>query len=196
MQFQEYTGIILAGGQSRRMGQNKALMQIGTKRLIDYVLDALSFLSPRILLSYNGTLTNVGSVKIIPDVLPGNGPASGLHAALANCETPRCLVISTDMPLLSSGFLKDFLANASSKPITAAMSPDGFIEPLCAIYDSNLHALLHQQIEQKKNKLMHFLITAGYEALDASKISRHWNPNLFTNINTPQDVLKLEDLLK
>ncbi|MDO9512454.1 MAG: molybdenum cofactor guanylyltransferase [Bacteroidales bacterium] len=192
MDFQNVTGLILAGGQSRRMGRDKALSPIRGLRLIDYAIQSLSFLSPRILISYNGILPADITITTVCDIIPGHGPASGLHASLTACPTSRCLVISTDMPLIGREFLMDLLQYPSSKPIVAAMSPDGFVEPLCAVYEASLSVLLKQQMENGRNKLMDFLSMAGYEAVDSSKISKHWSQEMFSNINTPEDLRRME----
>src|SRR5687767_2755533 len=93
------SGFVLAGGQSRRMGRDKAIMMWNDKTLLDHMIQLL--------------LTAAGPVRVVgrgelPDRLPGNGPLGGILTALEVTETHRNLILGTDLPLLTSNFLNSF----------------------------------------------------------------------------------------
>src|SRR5574342_801833 len=92
-------GFILAGGQSRRMGRDKATLKWGTDSLLNHMVQLLS--------------TVVGAVRIIgrddlPDRIPGKGPLGGILTALETTDREANLVLAVDLPLLTPAFLKMF----------------------------------------------------------------------------------------
>ena len=72
----EITGIILAGGENKRMGKNKALVEWRGKSLINWVLDAIQPLCSYIIISSNDTVPVMPGVKIVPDRFRKTGPAA------------------------------------------------------------------------------------------------------------------------
>jgi molybdopterin-guanine dinucleotide biosynthesis protein A len=132
-------GFVLAGGRSSRMGQEKALLQVGGRALIEVALDKLRSIgvaAPRIA----GARADLSShAPVVPDLHPGCGPLSGIEAALAASSQPLNLFLPVDMPLLPARFLHWMLLRAE---ITGALVTvpriNGRPQPLCAVYHRDL----------------------------------------------------------
>jgi molybdopterin-guanine dinucleotide biosynthesis protein A len=130
---------VLAGGRSTRMGQDKAVLQVGGRSLVELALDKLRSIGvaePRIA----GARTDLSSLApVVPDLHPGCGPLSGIEAALAATTKGLNLFLPVDMPLLPARFLYWMLLRAE---ITGALMTvpciNGWPQPLCAVYHRDL----------------------------------------------------------
>ena len=132
----EAEGFVLAGGHSTRMGQDKALLQVAGRSLLDLALDKLRAVplaaAPRIA----GTRSELSShAPVIADLHPGCGPLSGIEAALAASRQPLNVFLPVDTPLLPAQFLVWMVRRAE---ITGALVTvpciNGWPQPLCAVY--------------------------------------------------------------
>lgn len=112
------TGIVLAGGRSKRMGCNKAWVEIGGRPLVQWVLDAMGpIASERMVVSRAvGRLENLG-VPVVVDRFDARGPLTGIHAGLSAASHEVCLVVACDMPLVRTdllAYLVDAVAAANA----------------------------------------------------------------------------------
>jgi molybdenum cofactor guanylyltransferase len=162
-------GFVLAGGRSTRMGQDKALLQVAGRSLLDLALDKLRTIgvpAPRIA----AARTDLSShAPVVPDLHPGCGPLSGIEAALAATTQPLNLFLPVDMPLLPAPFLDWMLHRAE---ITGAWVTvpriNGRPQPLCAIYHRDLLSPISAAILAGNYKVMLAITTAAgkSQALD------------------------------
>lgn len=91
---------ILAGGESRRMGENKALIDINGSTLIEIIAEQLSDFDEVIIVGKKETFQHLG-LRVIEDIIPSKGPLSGIHAALKDADD-NCFICSCDTPTLSA----------------------------------------------------------------------------------------------
>ena len=98
---QPITGVVLAGGKSSRMGQNKALMSLGGKRLVDRVVEVMRSVFDDLLMVTNtpDVYADLG-MPMVQDVWPEKGSLGGVYSAIYHVATPYCLVVACDMPFL------------------------------------------------------------------------------------------------
>jgi molybdopterin-guanine dinucleotide biosynthesis protein A len=133
-------GFVLAGGRSSRMGQDKSLLHLAGRSLIEHALDKLRALplaaAPRIA----GAHTDLSCyAQVVSDLHPGCGPLSGIEAALASTTQPLNLFLPVDLPLLPAQFLNWMLLRAETTGASLTMPRiNGLPQPLCAIYHRNL----------------------------------------------------------
>src|SRR5512135_1576898 len=106
MAVSDITGLILAGGRSRRMGQDKALMQLGGRSLIGRVIDALSPVCTRLIMVTNtpDAYRSYG-LTMVPDAYAEAGSLGGLFSGLAAMQTDLAIAVACDMPFLSTPLL-------------------------------------------------------------------------------------------
>lgn len=151
MQMKEISGLILAGGRSRRMGRDKAKLLLDGKSLLQWQVEKLQQLGlGEILISAPETVSYPG-IRTVQDCYSGCGPISGLHAGLSAASCRYCLVIGVDLPLIPESVLRD-LCSAHECGVTI-LSHAGGEEPLLGVYDSALAPVMEEMIRQKVYKV-------------------------------------------
>jgi len=129
------TAVLLAGGESRRMGRDKATLQWRGRPLWERQIEKLRALRPeKILVSARSNLPwRPADVELILDAPPSRGPLSGLAAALACTETEHLLALAVDMPFMTVSQLRDLCELATNGtgviPVVEARP-----EPIAAVY--------------------------------------------------------------
>lgn len=127
--------ILLAGGASRRMGRDKALLPWGGRPLIAQVADQLRQVSEVVLVGANdgGRFAFLG-LPVVPDRVPGQGPLMGLASCLAASRCELNLVVGCDMPWIDREAVQALLACAAGCDAVVPRDADGRAEPLFAVY--------------------------------------------------------------
>ncbi|RMF94026.1 MAG: molybdenum cofactor guanylyltransferase, partial [Nitrospinota bacterium] len=128
------TAVILAGGKSRRMGQDKAFLPFGSTSLIEWITARLRRLTDQLLL-----ITNTPEryaflqIPLSPDLLPGKGSLGGIYTGLQRAQTEQVVFVACDMPFVHIDFLRYLQQEASGFEVVIPRSAEGF-QPLCALY--------------------------------------------------------------
>jgi molybdopterin-guanine dinucleotide biosynthesis protein A len=186
----QLTGAILAGGFSRRLGQDKAALPLGGTPLALRVDAALASLAPTRWLVTNHPLAHLAlHLPLITDLLPFQGPAGGLLTALFYARTPWVLVAAVDNPFLAPALLAELAAQTArtSRPAIVCRSSRG-LEPFPGAYAVRLLPAL-QNFLQTDRSLTRFLERCRPQILSESAL-RPLDPEgrSFFNLNTPQDL--------
>jgi len=134
------TGVILAGGQSSRMGHCKATLPLMGKTLLEWQAEKLTALGVDEVLISGPAELELPVTRTVPDIYPQRGPLSGLHACLSAAQNSICLVVTVDMPLTPPLTLSQ-LCKQHNGGVTMLVH-GGKWEPLCAVYDSALATLI------------------------------------------------------
>jgi molybdopterin-guanine dinucleotide biosynthesis protein A len=137
-------GLILAGGFSRRMGQDKSLMVYHGKPQIEYIQELLTEFCTKVFLSKRldqQTYKNITVINDDPD-FSGNGPLGGILSAMKTYPEASWLVIACDIPFVTKETLHFLIENRSFKKLATAFKStyDGLPEPLCAIWESHAYS--------------------------------------------------------
>ncbi|HEY6918589.1 MAG TPA: molybdenum cofactor guanylyltransferase MobA [Tabrizicola sp.] len=189
-------GVILAGGEGRRMGgADKAFVQLSGRPLIAHVLDRLEPQVDRVLISANGDASRFASLgcPVVADAAP-QGPLSGVLSALtATASLGATHVVSTpvDTPFLPGDLVPQLLlaAEGSAEGLAYASDPTGD-HPATALWPVGLAAALAAFLAQGEARVTRF--TAAHQAVSAP----FPDPRAFLNLNTPEDLTRAEALLK
>lgn len=181
------SGIILAGGRSRRMGRNKADMILDGKTFLHWQVEKLQALGIQDIMLSGANCPELPGTKRIRDQYPDRGPLGGLHACLGAAQHPRVLVVTTDTPLIPAGALAH-LCRAHSAGITALRHGDK-AEPLIAIYDSNIAQIIQPAIEHGSAPVCMLKEKVPWRCFDCMGPEA-----LFLNCNTPEDYTRLISL--
>lgn len=157
-----YSAIILAGGKSSRMGQNKADLIIHGRSFVSILTDKLGRLGIQdIMLSgYSG---QVNGARNIADIFPGKGPLSGIHAGLCAARQEHVLVLAVDMPLIPETFLERLLT-CHDHGITVAICK-GRVQPLVAVVDRGLSGECEMLLAEERLYVMALYDKAGYQTV-------------------------------
>ncbi len=183
---------VLAGGQSRRMGRDKALLPLGNTSLLQHVIDAATPLSAEHLLISNSPQPHAHfGWPVKTDEQADLGPLGGLYTALYHTRAPHLLLLACDLPYLNTAFLRFLSEQAGPHQAVVPTNDDG-LQPLCALYNRRILPTIEKSISENKLGMRRLL-----KGLDIQTIPPAiWSPydpdnNLFTNLNTPADYQQL-----
>lgn len=188
------TAIILAGGQSRRMGQNKAFLAYKEKSFIEEILDKFQGLDERIIVANTPSLYVFEGVKTIQDIYPNKGPLCGLYTGLKEMSGKRAVVVTVDTPLLTEALLS-FLYNYESDADCIIPVVEGRWQSLCAVYNKSALNRIEEAVKADERKVRLVLDRLSVELITEETLTRYGNPKvLFSNVNTPEDYGKIRGL--
>jgi molybdopterin-guanine dinucleotide biosynthesis protein A len=182
------TAIILAGGDSRRMGQDKATLRLGPRTLLAHVQAVVQPLFAELRVSVRQPRSDIDLPQIC-DAQPAAGPLAGLCAALAQVETAWLFAVATDMPFVQAALINTL---AQRRAGFQAVVPvvHGHPQPLAAFYaKSGLAALRAQLASDGPHSLRAALARLNVCYVDASELLAA-DPDLcsFFDLDTPQDL--------
>lgn len=186
MNRSELTGILLAGGRSRRMGREKGLVEFHGKPLIQYGIDLLSQFTDRILISSDNSDYLEFGCELVPDEIIGQGPAAGLAASLKCSTTLWSLVIACDLPFLEPELILNLFTDTEN---SLAVIPvhDGEVEPLVALYHKDLSPVFEASLYSGNLSLHKILANCKVQYFDATLLMEKY-PHLFTNFNSLKEI--------
>ena len=188
------TGVILAGGQSRRMGQNKALMFLGDDPLIVHVVRQMELVTTELLLITNEPdLYAALEMPMYADIQPDMGALGGLHTGLTYATNSTVLCVGCDMPLLQPNLLSHLTTllgdyDAVVPCVEAADRSRIVFQTLSAVYSKRCLPVIDGMLSSGELR-----VHALYDRIDARIVQPHeWrvlDPQglSFFNINTPED---------
>lgn len=185
------TGIVLAGGKSRRLGTDKAQVTVGGRSIINRVMDALEGFCDEVLIAANDPAPyEILGLRIVPDEEPGGGSVMGVYSALKVAANRFAFVVACDMPFLSRPFI-EFMAGMDRDYDVLAPYVSGHIEPLHAIYSQACIPAMEKLIAGGDKKIINFYDDIKLVLIQEERVNR-FSPDglVFMNVNTPEDLEK------
>lgn len=186
VQSEVISGFVLAGGKSRRMGTDKALIQLEEESLLQRMLNLLKPYCDQVFISSGKKVYNEFQQIQIQDIYAGCGPISGLHACLKHSVNNWNLVVGVDIPFVNDEILR-LLISARGEYDCIIPRHGSKIEPLIGLYHRNSVDVLEEMIHQGDYKLMDALSKLNVCYLDCTALLDQY-PKLFLNLNTPDDL--------
>lgn len=185
---QGWTGVVLAGGKSSRMGRDKALIEVDGRKLLDLALDKLEPHCAELLVI--GEPEKLGAVGpfVIADEWPGKGPLGGITTAMRYACNDRLLVIACDMPALNDRLFDLLKAQAGHATDAVVPRHGGLIEPLAAAYHRSAQPVFRRCVELDVLKMSDALSQVRTNQIEVTPGHDGWPSDLFRNINTPNDL--------
>ncbi len=181
-------GFVLAGGKSSRMGQDKALLQLGQRTLLEHALELAR--------AATGNAWIVGNAEkfasfgpVLEDLYPECGPLAGIQSALAATRTELNLITAVDMPFLQLDFLNYLIARAGASPAQVVVPmAGGGLQPLCAVYRKDFEEVARRSLQAGKNKIDLLFDEVQTLIVEAPELERNgFGEDMFRNLNTEQD---------
>ena len=191
---------IQAGGQSRRMGENKALLTFSGMPLIQRVIERIRPIAEEIIIISNDRLAfDFLNLPIISDQIPGWGAISGLHTALSVSTFPFVAVVACDMPFVNPALLQAELELLLKEKVdvTIPESANG-LEPLHAIYrQETCLPAVQKALYQEQHRLIGWFDLVKVRIMTQKEVVE-FDPyqSAFININTPDDLIFAEALAR
>ena len=158
-----FTSVVLAGGKSRRMGKDKALLPIDGRPMIRSLVQSLIPLSKDVIVSVSDGERHEelkqalpAGVRVVYDERPGQGPLMGIYAGLKASETDVNLVVACDIPEIDPGFITEMRSYAGDHDVVAAVDNEGRPNALLALYRRSVIPLVEKQLDEGQRKIVLF----------------------------------------
>ncbi len=182
--------IILAGGRSSRMKQEKGLVPFRGKTLVEHVISAAGFVASQIMIISSHPAYRRFGIPCIEDDLKAKGPLGGIYTGLTHSDTRKNLLLGCDTPFLSERLLKELILHCGEEEVLLT-EHRGKAEPLCSVYDRSCITHIRSQIEQDQLKITDAL--AGLKTRVISFDNEDWFlGNEFANINSMEELRKYD----
>ena len=180
-------GLVLAGGRSRRMGTDKALLVQDGQTHLERAIELLTSVTDRQFVSTRRDQANDAARSRFAQVVDRYdeiGPVAGILSALEEYPDVDWLVVACDLPNLDALTLEHLVNRQSrTRPFTAyRSSTDGLPEPLCAIYRSDAQPIVRSFVEDGVVCPRKILIRSD------TKLLNQPHPDALHNVNTPEDL--------
>jgi molybdenum cofactor guanylyltransferase len=177
-------GLILAGGESSRMGSDKSLLNFHGRPQREYLFETLSKCCDKVLVSCNAQQQIPASLNPLPDAFPLKSPLNGILTAFQYDHSCAWLTVPVDMPNIDLKTLEYLLAvREPSKIATCFFDSDGkYPEPLFALWEANAYGELMEYYNSGKYTPRGFLMTHDVAILKSPVATMH------VNINSPEEL--------
>ena len=191
------SGIVLAGGASRRLGVDKAGLTFGGRPLLEIIVERLSAVCSEVIVAC-GSQT-VGErpalpVRFVKDPIAGQGPLAGVQAGLAAAEADFCLVVACDMPFLNPALLA-YMAGLPRRYQALVPQFGGRWHPLHAVYARSCLPTVESLLAQGGSSVEELLSRLDVRALSEEELRRHDPEGLgLFNLNDAQDLTRASAL--
>lgn len=190
--YPDITGVILAGGKSRRMGVDKSFLKINDRFVIEIITDLMKSIFEKVIIISNEPkdYESLGQ-DIFTDIYKNKGPLAGIHSGLINAKNEKIFVISCDVPFMTKEII-DFIINYKSEKFVKVAKADGYIQQLCGMYSKDCielaEKILNGEIlsDLKKNSVLELIEYSETEIIDIEK-HRVLKGSEFSNMNTLKD---------
>jgi len=193
------SGVVLAGGQSSRLGRDKSLLEIEGQPLLARTVRILAKFSDDLLVVTNTPERYAPlalPVRFVADEQPGVGSLMGVYSGLKAARSPRALVVACDMPFLNPALL-DYLISLAGEYDVVIPRLGGLPEPLHAVYSRACLPAMEKVLRQGKRQIIAFFDQVRVRWVEERELAPLDPRRLsFLNINTPQDWARVQAILR
>jgi molybdopterin-guanine dinucleotide biosynthesis protein A len=179
----DFSVSILAGGKSSRMGEDKGLMSLFGKPMIQYVIDEARTLNRPIQIISNNSNYNKFDLPVFKDNFEEKGPLSGIYSALLNSDKKYNLIICCDVPYAKAALFKYILSKCEGYEVTLP-SKDNRIHPLIGVYQKSLLPHFENEIRNSRLKVLDAVQDLNGQIVDAGNFEKI----NFKNLNSKSDL--------
>ena len=194
------TGILLAGGKSRRMGQDKRTLKIGGDQLLTRVIQVFEELFPEILIVVADISPVVAGLnhRVVTDLIPNRATAGGLYTGLFHSTHSYAFAAACDMPFLDPRIIRKICAEPLSSDVVMVRLATG-LQPMHSRYSKRCLPVLEEMIKGGNLRLQDIATNNNLSVniLDEESI-RELDPQFrsFLNVNTLTDLEMAEKMCR
>lgn len=202
-------GIVLAGGQSRRMGADKAFVTLAGEPMLRHVVRRVAAACTPVLVVAPadrleslrsvaaGDTPQAGALMLVPDLYPARGPLAGLHAGLLAAGGGYHFVVSCDQPLLEPAAVRYLLQRAqsagTSRPDAVVPRVGGRLQVLHAVYHGRVADGAAQLLARGELAIRRLLEDLSWLEVPEAELAPFGDTRtMFLNVNTPDDLAEAE----
>lgn len=189
MIFKDVSLLVLAGGESSRMGFPKHLLPASGGTVTDHIINRLGSMFTEVIVAGRGLELARTDTRVVEDVRMKRTPLVGILSGILAAETSRVFVIGCDMPFVRKQLIHRLVSETGSDVAVPVVR--GYYEPLCAVYCSSAAEKIQLYLDAGGSK-----VTGFYSSVKVTEVSelevRRADPLLesFINLNTPRDYEK------
>lgn len=175
--------IILAGGKSSRMGEDKGLMSLFGKSMVSYVIDLAENLANEIIIvSDNSNYKQFGH-QVVKDIYKEKGPLGGIFAGLSASENETNFVLSCDIPYMQVSLLKLLYESSAGYDVTIPQKDDR-VHPLIGVYRKSCLERFQECLEKDQLKVLKAFASLNFNIVMANDFDEF----IFKNLNSKSDI--------
>lgn len=183
------TGIILAGGKSSRMGTDKGFLLLNDKPFVQYSIDALKPLVSNIIIVSDDSKYDEFGLKRVNDITKNAGPIAGISSGLNASSTAYNLILSCDIPLITSKILQKLIDNFDVNTQIIQIESQGKSMPLIAMYKKEVAHIFNTLLKNDERRLR-----AAIKSCISKNIALEKEDEFTTmNVNTQNELKAIED---
>jgi len=187
----EVTGVLLAGGKSRRMGEDKRYLVVGEQTLLERSLGVLRSMFHEVLvvIAQDSVPLDIDA-RVVRDLVPDCGSLGGGYTGLTQATTPYIFAVACDMPFLNQAVITQFTNRRDTADIVMARLATR-LHPMHALYGKGCLPAMEQMIVARQLKIQELVSHASLRVqyvteADLLSIDPSWRS--FHNVNTPEDL--------
>ena len=194
----EVTGVLLAGGKSRRMGEDKRYLVVGGQTLLERGLGVLQSIFQEVLVVIAQDSPPLGvDARVMRDLVPDCGSLGGLYTGLTQATTSYIFLVGCDMPFLDQAVIAQFTSRRATADIVMAKLGT-LLHPMHALYGKRCLPALEQMIRNRQLKIQELVSHASLRVqyvTEADLLTIDPSGRSFQNVNTPADLEAARSLL-
>ena len=182
------SAFVLAGGQSSRMGTDKAFLELDGQTMIRRVLGLAHAVAPEPRIVGSAAKFRAFA-NVVEDEFPGCGPLAGIQAALRASKEEWNLILAVDMPFVAVAFLQHLVRQAAASDAWVTVPrAEGRWQPLCAVYRREFAEIAEQSLREGKYKIDPLFHRVKVYSIEEHELrARGFSRDMFRNLNTPED---------
>ena len=180
----DIVAVVMAGGRSKRMGEDKGLIQYKSKAHRYYMADMLKTIFNEVVISvpFDFEIPENSNYRYVKDVVNDFGPLGGLYSLFKAYPNKSILIIATDMPEVEVKHISYLIENRDKNSIaTCYKNSDGFVEPLFAIWENSALSIIEKLIQDEKLSMRMILKNHKAKVIDIP------DEKALLNINTEEE---------
>jgi molybdopterin-guanine dinucleotide biosynthesis protein A len=194
----EVSGVLLAGGKSRRMGEDKRYLAVGEQTLLERGLEVLQsiFREVLVVIAQDSPPLCIDA-RVVRDLVPDCGSLGGLYTGLTQATTPYIFVAACDMPFLNQTVIAQFTNRRATADIVIAKLDDR-LHPMHALYSKRCLPALEQMIRARQLKIQEIVSQSSLRVryvTEADLLTIDPSGRSFYNVNTMADLEAARSLL-
>ncbi|MGB0882066.1 MAG: molybdenum cofactor guanylyltransferase [Vicingaceae bacterium] len=178
----KFTAIILAGGKSSRMGEDKGIMFLEGKPMVQHIIEVVKPLTEKIIIISNNNKYSQFGYPVFEDITKGKGPLAGILTGLQYSTTDKNLILSCDVPFVNKKLLDLLITNSENSDVVIPEKEDR-THQLIGIYDKSCIPTFKRELANNRLKMKLAIKKLNYKIIDANQI----DAQVFYNINTKED---------
>ena len=194
--IENISGVLIAGGRSRRMGQDKRFMRVGGTSVFERTLSVLrsTFAENIVVLAEPIEMLDVQSCPVVYDLIPNSGSLGGLYTGLMSASRQRVFAVACDMPFLDPEVIRFMLSQDEAADVIVASLGARF-QPMHAAYSKRCVPFLQAMAQRNELKIQNLFHQSALRiAILTEDLFRAVGGGLrsFQNINTPSELASAE----